>query len=264
MKVLLALLFSFFVASFIPMKHSKNLVSKDDCQTTIDSANIFILTSESAIDIRPTINDNARNLRLDKWLQKLSFKSFMCLLESKSSSLKALGVVYAARSHMDSLLRFYSYLLSDTTTVQLFKADGSSSPKIKLGIILTKTIDGIKQDNANFAKQPEIENIVSNFIKQYSSYPQSYKPISFPYFSMGSDNKGLTDFKIYHDYKIRNNSRKIVKVTSAFILDKNLRINVIEKDSTRYSFSYPPKFDYWLKEFGRKLNKDDSVLLKLK
>jgi hypothetical protein len=250
--------------AFIPTKPLNVLIIDNDCQTILDSAEVFVKTSESAVNYEPTINDPERNLRLDKWLQKLSFRNLSCLLDNKSISLKVLGFIYAANSHRDSLLKYYSYLLTDTTTVQLFMADGKTSPKIKLGELLSATTQQIKEKNDNFEKRPQIEDVVLAFIRQYSTYPSTYRPISFPYFSMGSDNEGLTDFKIHHDYEIKNNEGINVRVISAFVLDKNLKINIIEKDSTSYSYSYPPKLEYWFKEFGRKLTKNDSLTLKFR
>jgi len=224
---------------------------------------IFIKVSEMAINEKPAMKDPEKSIRLDKWLQQISFKSLTCLLESNSISLKFLGFVYAAQFHGDSLYEKYAYLLKDTTSVQVFMADGTSSPKMQFGQLLSQMAQGIKEDNKNLAKEPEIKKMVSAFIRKYATYPESYKPISFPHFSMGSDNEGLSDFNIRHEYEIKNKEGKVVKVVSAFAFDKYLRITVIEKDSTSYSFSNPPKLDYWLKEFGRKLDKKDSLALGL-
>jgi hypothetical protein len=243
---------------------STHNINNGDCQTIVDSANAFIQTSESAINTKPTIKDNQRNLRLDKWLQKLSFNEFRCLLENKSISLKAIGFIYAANFHSDSLLKNYPYLLTDTTTVQFFNAYENTSPKMKLGELLSMMTQKIKEDKDNFARRPEIEESVSAFIKKYSTYPDMYRPYSFPDFSMGSDNEGLSHFKISHDYEIKNNEGKNVKVTNAFVFDRNLALNVIEKDSSSYISSYPPKLDYWLKEFGRHLTKSDSLTLRMR
>lgn len=258
------ILFFCFTTSFIRTTNTHPLSDKDDCQSILDSAIVFIQTSESAVNTKPTMKDNERNLRLDKWLQKLSFKDMTCLLESKNISLKVIGFIYASNFHSTSLLKKYSYLLDDTTTVQMFMANGKVSPEIKLGQLLSVMTEGIKESKENLAKEPQIRDTVSSFIKLYSTYPHSYKSISFPYFSMGSDPKGIRDFNIRHCYKIKNNKGKTVKVVNAFVLDKDLKINIIEKDSTRYSYAYPPKLDYWLKEFGRKLDKNDSVMLKLR
>jgi len=250
--------------SFIDTNNPRNVITTDDCKAILDSGNIFIQTSEFGLNTKPTINDPERSHRLDMWLRELPFKSLTCLLESDNISLKALGYLYAAMYQNDTLVNKYSYLLKDTTTIQLYMADGSVSPKIKLGQFLSIMSDKIKKDKDNLAKRPEIENIVSEFIKQYASYPNSYRPISFPRFSMGSDNEGgPVHFSIQHEYEIKNNQGKTETVISAFVLDKNLRINIIEKDSSSYLEAFPPKLEYWFKSFGRKLNKKDSVDLKL-
>lgn len=251
-------------ASFVTTKHLNLLNTGDDCQTIIDSAKIFVQTSEFAINENPTIEDTERNLRLDKWLRMLSFKNLTCLLDNKNISIKATGFMYGVHFHKDSLLKNYSYLLGDTTSVQLFTTNESAALKMKFGELLSIMMQRIEDDNDNVAKRPEIEKIVSVFIRKYSTCPNTYKSISFPYFSIGTDNEGLTDFKIHHDYEIKNNEGINVRVVNVFVLDKNLRINIIEKDSTSYSYSYSQKLNYWLKEFGRNLNKDDSLTLKLR
>lgn len=258
------ILLCFLTTSFSQAKLLNVLFNGDNCQTILDSARILVQTSEFAINTKPTITDPERNLRLDKWFQKLPFRKLTCLLDNETISLKVLGFMYASNFHRDSLLKKYSYLLTDSTTVQFFMADGSITPKMKLGELLSTIAQKSKEDKDNFAKEPEIEEIVSAFIKQYSTYPDTYKPISFPYFSIGSGNEGIDDFKIHHDYEIKNNEGKNVRVVSVFVLDKKLRINIIEKDNTSYSYLYPTKLKYWFKEFGRKITKNDSLALRLR
>jgi hypothetical protein len=234
-----------------------------NCQTIVDSANALIHTSEKAINTKPTINNRQRSFRIDNWLQKLSFKEFRCLLDNESISIKAIGFMYAASFHGDSLLKNYQYLLTDTTTVQFFYASGNTGPKFKLGELLSMVVQKIKEDKDNHERRPEIEGTVSAFIKKYSTYPDSYRPHLFPCFSIGSGDQGINYFKVTHDYEIINNEGKNVRVVNAFVFDKNLRLNLIEKDSCFDISIYPPKLNYWLKEFGRQLSKSDSLTLGL-
>jgi hypothetical protein len=240
-----------------------NITAIENCQPIIDSANTFLQTSSFAVGLKPSKEDPERNLSLDKWFQKLSFKSYVCLLESTNASLRAFGFVYAAMLHTDSLLNGYSYLLNDTTGVQIFMENGTTSPKIELGEYLSKVTNQIKSDKSNFSKKPEIERKISWFIKEYATYPETYKPFSFPYFSMGSGREDPYNFQIHHDYEIKSNSQDIVRVINAFALDDKFNIHVIAKDSTNTTAAYPPKLEYWLKEFGRKLNHKDSLALRL-
>ena len=206
------ILLCFVLTSFIQIDNFSGLNTNDGCKTIIDSAKIFIQTSEVAINIKPTIRDSERNLRLDKWLQKLSFKNLSCLLDNEDVSLKSIGFLYAINNHTDSLLNNYSYLLADTSAVELYMTDGSKSPKRKLGEFLSIMARQTKKDKDNFAKRPEVEEAVSMFIKKYSAYPTTYQPHSFADFSIGSDNRGLTNFKINHDYEIKNNEGKNERV----------------------------------------------------
>lgn len=258
----LILLFCLFACA----NSSRSLGSQQSghgCQPIVDSAWVFIQTSEYAVNTRPTLNDRAANLRLDKWLQKLSFQEMQCLLDNESVSLKTLSFIYAIRLYNDSLMARYSSLLTDKTDVELLMADGSPGKKFKLGDLLSAMSRNIKKEEEDFAKAPAVEEAVSAFIRNYSMYPGTYKPVSFPYFSMASDNTGLRNFKVHHKYEIMNNNREMVTAVSAFVVDKDIRINVIAKDSTNYGLSYPPKLGYWLKEFGRKLTASDSLKLSL-
>jgi hypothetical protein len=249
--------------SFIEHKSFIYVDSDLNCQTIIDSAKKLIQTGDFSINIKPTINDNSLSLRLDKWFQSLSFKNLTCLLNSDNVSIKFLGFTYAAALHRDSLIKNYSFLLNDTTSVQIYMA-GKPGAKMKLGELLSTLLQNIKKDNDNFARRPEIEKIVSKFITQYSTYPDTYKPISFPYFSMTAETPDdLPTFNIRHEYELKNNEGKIQHVISAFVFDSKLNINVIERDSTSFISSYPPKLESWLKEFGRQLTKDDSLALRI-
>ena len=67
-----------------------------------------------------------------------------------------------------------------------------------------------------------------------------------------------------HEYLLKDNAGNVERTIDAFAINKDLLITVIEKGSTAYRSAYPPKLDYWLSRFGRKLNHTDSVALLLK
>jgi hypothetical protein len=238
--------------------------TENKCKTILDSAYILIQTGDFSINWEAKQIDKERQLEVSKWFEKRSFSDFVCLLESDNKLYKFYGYVYAAMNYQDSLKNTYSYLLNDTTSMQYNTENGLVDTKTTLGGMLKLMSDKIAEDHANMNKRPDIETKVSLFIKEYALYPDTYKSISFPYFSMGSDETGLTDFTITHEYQIKNTQGKSIRVTSAFVLDPKLNINVIEQDSTSYISSYPPKLGDWLKNYGRPLNHDDSVNLKLR
>lgn len=121
---------------FISCKSIRDVRGKK-CSIIIDSAKAFIQTENFAINVRPTIQDKSRNARLDLFLQKQTFNSLSCLLNHEDVALKFVGFQYAAFAYKDNLLKNYSKLLTDTTTVQLFYSQGKVSEAMKLGEILS-------------------------------------------------------------------------------------------------------------------------------
>lgn len=121
---------------FISCKSIRDIRGKN-CSIIIDSAKVFIQTEDFAINVRPTIRDKSRNVLLDQFLQKQTFKSLSCLLNHDDVAFKFVGFQYAAFAYKDSLLKNFSKLLTDTTTVQLFYSQGKVGEAMKLGEILS-------------------------------------------------------------------------------------------------------------------------------
>ncbi len=114
----------------------KDLTGKN-CPIIIDSAKAFIQTEDFAINVRPTISDKSRNVLLDKFLQNQTFNNLSCLLNHEDVALRFVGFQYAAFAYKDSLLKSYSKLLADTTTVHLFYKSGKIGQVMKFGEVLS-------------------------------------------------------------------------------------------------------------------------------
>ncbi len=239
---------------------AKNVRSKT-CTAVIDSASFLIQTNISSVNIMPTINDKERNYRLDKFFQQLSFKNLTCLLDSKSVALKAVGFAYGSVTNRDSLLKQYSYLLIDTTLIQIFNLDGRISPAIKLGEYLTLFIQ--ENNESSLARNPSVDSVLFKFITGYATYPASYRPISLTYYSSGFDDEGVESFSITHEYELKNNKGATSISKNSFFLEKELKIYSIDKGNDSPISSYQLSLEYWLKEFGRSLNRNDSLALRL-
>lgn len=243
----------------------KRVIAADEkCQTIIDSARVFVRTNDYAINYHPTIIDDERNLKLDKWLLKLSFKEVKCLLDNNDFSLKAIGFMYAMNENYDSLMANYSFLMNDKTKVKVYDVSGKVIRELPFGEFVVGLLDLKIEEDKDFSKKEELESEIVNFIQKYAAYPKTYVPYSFPMFSMGYDGNRVPNYKIHHEYELKNTAGELVNLTSAFVFDKTLKINVIEKDSTKFIYSYPPKLTNWLHEFGRKLSKEDSLELNLR
>lgn len=254
-----AILFSAFNQSHKTERHQPL-----NCLEVLDSADVLVQTGEFAIHWKSNKLDKERNLSVSKWFEKRSFSELRCMLESPDKLHNVYGFIFAGMQYADSLKGKYDVLMDDTTSVQYQTPDGLADMKMTVGALLRSMYEQIKEDNRNSSKRPLVEEKVASFIKSYSLYPKTYKPITFPYFSMGSDNKGLTNFSVRHYYQIKNLKGQLVKITSEFVLDLSLNINVIAQDSTSYISSSPPKLSEWLEKYGRQLNQKDSTSLHLR
>lgn len=242
----------------------KDYSKEEDCRTVLDSDRILAGTGEFVFSWKANKPDKETFYRVSKWFEKRSFAELRCLLESNDKAYMFYGYVYAAMSNYDSLGNNYSFLLTDTSSVQYNAAEGLVDTKETMGKLLQLMREEETERQENWKKRPAIEKIVADFIKEYASHPDTYKGISFPFFSMADDREKLTEFKIHHTYEIKNNRGELVSVTSAFVLTPELHINIIAQDSTSFSRSYPPMLTNWLTSYGRPLGHEDSVRLRLR
>lgn len=261
MKTLTILLLA---TGFLSFNHTSAFRQQRErgCGEMLDSADALAGSGSFSIRWEPRKPNEDRELRLSRWFEQRSFSELRCLLESPNKLYALYGYMYAGSRFPDSLGR-YAFLLSDTTSMQYYTPRGLVDMKTTVGNFLQKQQDQINKDHQDMNKRPEVEEKVQAFIKQYASQPGTYKPVSFPLFTLITGEYGSASFSIRHRYFIRDNKGRVAEVTSEFVLDPALTINVIEQDSTKYVSSYPPRLSQWLGRFGRPLNGSDSVALKL-
>ncbi len=119
----------------------------------------------------------------------------------------------------------------------------------------------------NKTKQAETE--VSNWIKKYALYPDSYESISFTEYSESYSSRGnekipnSENYIIKHSHKLLNKDSSMVIFTGYFIMEYDYFISIIEKDrSNATGGAFPPLTSIWTNEFGRPLTNEDSLDLK--
>jgi len=221
------------------------------CKEVIDSAKIFISTNYYGINSLPKAKNIERNLKIDKWLQQLPFNKLVCLLNSKSLGLKEVGFLYAAIKNKDSLLLYFSSLLSDTTMVQIFYSNNRLSTKVKFGEHLQTILQTLNDHEDDFMSNLSVDSILYRFINKYALYPASYKPISLTYFTNGIEESGIKTININHKFELKNMNGISQILTCSFILSKKLRLCSLEIDEISCSLSCTTCFEIWVKEFGR-------------
>lgn len=265
MKFIIVPAFCIALVSFLTIQKNTYPHFKDDpCKAILDSARVMVENGEMTIRWEQRAANYERFNSVSRWIDGRPFAELKCLIGSDHPLYRMYGYLYATMQYLDSVDN-YSYILKDTTSLQMIGDNGIEDAHITIGEYLTKVHEGMKKENEDWAKKPELEGRVKSFIKQYARYPEIYQPISFPFFSLGSETgRRRTDFRLRHVYKIKNNRRQMEKVMSEFVFDEKLNINVIARDSSNTVFSIPPMIGDWLKTYGRHLTKKDSVVLLLK
>jgi hypothetical protein len=249
------LLGSVMIACTTPKKTAQH-----NCQPVTDSARIFIKTNLYALNTRPSMPDMVRNQQLDKWLQNRNYGELACLLNNPDINLKFTGFAFATVLYADSLQKNYAALLQDTTPVQLMYEDGRSGNTSTLGNILTDISTKMREGMTNTRKVPAVDKIIPPFIQQYAAYPDSYKQDSYTGQFANEDTDRPSDYIVQHTYSLKNNKGITARVTSIFILNSQSVITAIKNEKGTYNGD-PNKFGSWFNEFGRTLNRRDSVAL---
>lgn len=260
---------SFLCVSFISFlkvqKQPEGIINDDSCKGILDSARVMVDNGEFTIHWQKREMNYERFNAVSIWMEHRPYAELKCLLQSKNPLYRMFGYINAGQYYLDSLDKNYSNILDDTTSLQVITPNGLAETHMTIGAFLKQVRYGFIEDNANFAKRPLMESKIKAFIKEYASYPATYQPESFPFFSMGRETgESLTDFRLRHVYKVENNKKQTEEVMSEFVFDPALNIRVIAKDSTNLYRVSTPELSDWFKEFGRKLTKKDSVVLQLK
>ena len=255
----------FFIVSIVYMCQAMScgpsrLSRNKYCSEILDSANAFIKTSKRGFVSNQSVYDKSRNMEIDLWLQKKSFKDLTCLLEHESYELKYVGFIYASFAYPDSLVKRYSYLLSDTTLVKFHSEDGITKNEKKFGTHLSSLLQMGRASQEESVKKQRVEEVIPQFIMQYSAFPDSYQPVTLSYYRSGSVNEGNLTYQIAHEYRIKDKRGGLSVQNNYFILDSGMEISGFKKNE----HSFFTGIGEWLEVFGRNLEKSDSLKLRLK
>jgi hypothetical protein len=197
----------------------------------------------------PTVEETRYN-NIVMMLFWLSFSETKKLLSDKNKFTRCYGFLVSTKIHFDSLTNADLEVFKDTSSLPLYTQRGIIDVGITLGKYCEMAYYSTVKEQETKAKQPVVIAAIKSFIKDYAKFPKSYEPINFEDFTwMGSDND--ITFEIKHLYKIKQNDGKSVSIQDFFILDKDLKIMLIETIRSRTIKVDPPRIDEWLKVYGR-------------
>ncbi len=121
-------------------------------------------------------------------------------------------------------------------------------------------------------KEERLKTELSNWIKKYALYPDSYESVSFSGFThmiQIIDGDTLFDtekYKIQHVHKLLDRDSIMTTFEGFFVLNYDFSVNMIETErNLSIGGAYPPEINEWIDKHGRDLTSVDSVeLLKFK
>lgn len=136
-------------------------------------------------------------------------------------------------------------------------------------LLACKTNISNEQFKDSEERRENTEKAVSEWIKKYAKFPDSYEPLSFSDYeeSYSSNDKGKIpnseNYKIRHSHKILTKDSVLETYTGYFILEYDYFVSAIEnKKSNMIGGAFPPKTEIWTERYGRDLNSIDSLELK--
>jgi hypothetical protein len=135
--------------------------------------------------------------------------------------------------------------------------------------MMYRAVAQIKKENE---MQINVEKKISEFILKFASNPKTYENISFQdyhvYSTYSESSLEKTEnsdvYSVKHVFKIRNNQGELGTFSARFKIDANLKIMIIEDEESNTVSCTPPRLDWWIEQFGRKLNDTEKNELGIK
>lgn len=110
------------------------------------------------------------------------------------------------------------------------------------------------------------QKAVTDWIKKYAKYPDSYEAVSFSDYSesfTSVNEKRIPEsdsYVIKHSHKMLNKDSVLSTFSGYFIMEYDYFVSIIEKErSSATGKVFPPKTQVWMDVFGREANKQDSL-----
>lgn len=246
-KSVLAFLLIFSIAFF------KKAVAQDDVKVKKILDSLEVLKKLGAfVDgfSYPPTQEETRYYNITTMLLGLPYNETRKLLHDKNMIARCYGFAITAKRFRDSLTEADLYIFGDTSSLPINTQRGIIDPGVTVGQFCEMAYASSMKEKRISEKRPEIISTIKKFISDNSLYPGSYEPVDFAEFSWsGTDD--MEAFEIRHKYKLKQNDGTLVEVADYFVLDKALRIVLIETIRSNTVNADPPKLEEWLRRFGK-------------
>lgn len=203
-------------------------------------------------------------------IYRLDYLTIDSLFFAEEGIIKLYSFLILCDKYPDKVDEKYSTILENNNLTNIYSRDKFPYPTRPTKIIAQKIKNNSQNKSIEEKNKLAVELSVKEFILNYSKYPDTYQPLSFEDFQ-SVESYNITEKKqepsahvIKHIYTIKDNQGNIVNSTLMFILNSQLRIEIIEEEIMDIFESNPPDIQGWLNMFGRKLTLEDEKKLGLK
>lgn len=248
----------------LSFRHSEKKVVLNLKNPLNDSIEVLVNSGGLVMGIaNPPTKEETRLWNILKSLYSLNYEQREEMIKHWNPYVSLYGLSLVANSSMhDSIIGKDYPILHDTTEIKFHGLREIPDRKFTAKEIALMMMKSARDNKEYENKLPKVKKAIENFIKKYTSLPDSYQSISFSEeSSSGVEDEVFYEFK--HFYYIKSNKEKRDTVSHYFILDKNLKMNQIESIRSNTLSSQPPNLREWLKDYGKELNKRDSTNLLL-
>lgn len=205
----------------------------------------------------PPTEEETRYYKITGMLYALPFEETTKLMSDPNKLVQVYGFRLLTKLWFDSITTADLRILEDSTLLPIHTRYGVRDVGLTVGryckMVYLSTIEERERQN----KETDVRLAVKQFILDNALYDDSYSPKEFLNYSVSSIGS-RNIYVIQHSYTLKNNKGKKVETTHYFILDSQIKVNMIEQTRSTTISSDPPRTEDWLALFGSKQEVSDQ------
>jgi hypothetical protein len=198
----------------------------------------------------PPTAEETRYYNILRMLFSLPYAEAKKLLSDKNVYARVYGFMVATKLYFDSLTPAELGVFKDSTFIYYYTQQGNIDLGLNAGqyceMAYASELDAIDSRR----KEKSVISSVENFIRTNAKYPDSYLSVGFSNYLWGGE-KADRYFEVQHTYKLKGKDGELADESQYFILDRNLKVVLVESVRSRTTWADESGLSYWRLKFGK-------------
>jgi hypothetical protein len=194
-------------------------------------------------------------------LYRLDFETLDSLFRNSTVGIQLFTFGVICTNYPERLTADHLALMDNQNKIDIYQQGSTDFPKEKIGDLATGMYDQIAVHEQEKQTELTVQDKISQFIRAYAKYPESYEPMAFEGYHVysihdGADLKkqeGSEVYAVMHKYRLKTLKGDVVEVNHSFKMDALFLMMLIEAEESNTVTCYPPRLEFWLGQFGREL-----------